>query len=72
MNDQRYRNRIKRWMVLNLSRFVDECGAVDATKMVECWDLECSDGKMTLNSSHPSWEIASEVAIEVAINYEKK
>jgi hypothetical protein len=68
MNDRRYRNRIKRWMAINLSRFVDEkTNEVDATKMVEIWDMECSTGESTLDSDHPAWEIASEIAIEYAI-----
>jgi hypothetical protein len=63
MNDQRYRNRIRRWMMINLSRFVDEkTNEVDTTKLVETWDIECSTGESTLDANHPAWEIAGNFA----------
>lgn len=72
MNNQRYRNRVKRWMLINLSRFVDECNEVNTTAMVEAWDNECGTGLETLADHHPAWEIASEMRAALAPRWEEK
>lgn len=55
------RREIKAWMKRNVKNFVDECGEVDYTSMVEAWDRECSDGAATLDPDHVAWEVATEV-----------
>lgn len=59
-------NSIERWMKTNVGRFVEN-GEVNYTLMVETWDIECSSGEDTLDSSHVAWDIA----IEVGDWYEK-
>lgn len=54
---------IKRWMWRNVERFLDSCGEVNATAMVEAWDHECSTGEATLDSEHEAWTIAVDVAL---------
>jgi hypothetical protein len=46
----------------NLPRFIDECNEVNATLMVETWDIECSSGSGTINPQHIAWDIASEIS----------
>jgi hypothetical protein len=59
---------IRVWMSNNVHRFVDECGEVNCTMMVETWDSECSDGESTLDPFHEAWH----VAVKVAEEYEKR
>ena len=59
MSDNRV---IRKWMTANVADFVDECGEVNCTLMVETWDSECSDGESTLDSNHIAWDIAVKVA----------
>lgn len=50
-------------MRANVARFVDgKTGEVDATLMVETWDIETQDGAATLDGDHPAWDVAVEVA----------
>lgn len=56
------RSRIRKWMIAHISEFVDDCNEIDLTGMVEAWDSACSTGDATLNSYHPAWEIAMDVA----------
>jgi hypothetical protein len=53
---------IRKWMAANASRFVDACGEVNSTEMVEAWDREQSTGGATLDSNHPAWDVAVIVA----------
>lgn len=46
---------IRAWMVRNLDRFIDRCGEVDCTGMVEEWDRETQDGGVTLDPDHVAW-----------------
>lgn len=55
-------NDIRAWMRKNARRCVDECGEVDATALVQIWDIEEATGGATLDATHPAWEIAIEVA----------
>lgn len=61
-NTSSFNQNIKKWMTSNVSQFVDECGEVNTTAMVESWDAICSSGDATLDSLHPAWFIADEVA----------
>jgi hypothetical protein len=58
---------IKAWMQRHVSEYVDECGEVNATKLVEAWDFECASGQDTLDPDHIAWDIGADVATE----YEK-
>lgn len=58
---------IRKWMKANVSEYVDECGEVNCTEMVEAWDAECGSGEDTLDPDHPAWDIA----VEVSEEYEK-
>jgi hypothetical protein len=58
------RQQIRRWMRANVERFVEECGEVNCTQITEAWDRECSTGEMTLDTDHPAWEIAVDIAFE--------
>lgn len=60
-------NQIHTWMTLNVAYFVDECGEVNCTQMVEEWDSRFAGGEATLDSDHPAWDIA----VKVAEEYEK-
>lgn len=51
-------------MRLSVHRFVDECGEVNCTDMVEEWDRQCSTGEATLDEQHPAWDLAVTVAEE--------
>lgn len=62
------RLQIKKWMLLNVERFIDECREVDCTKMVETWDIECDSGAATLDENHIAWDVAIEVAEKVEKN----
>jgi len=53
---------IRRWMVANVEKFIDECGEVNATAMVEAWDLACGQGGDTLDPDHVAWEVAAQVS----------
>ncbi len=55
---------IDKWMRANVVRFVDSCGEVNATTMVEIWDFECSTGSATLDADHMAWSVAVEIAVE--------
>jgi len=57
------RREIKAWMRRNVKNFVDECGEVNYTSMVEAWDRECADGGATLDPNHVAWEVATEVEL---------
>ena len=59
------RLQIKKWMLLNIERFIDICGEVDCTGMVEAWDIECDNGKATLDENHIAWEVAIVVKEQV-------
>jgi hypothetical protein len=54
---------IRLWMKRNVHKFID-CGEVDCTGMVEAWDRECASGGDTLDTFHPAWDIAVDVAEE--------
>lgn len=56
------RREIAGWMRLHMDEHRDGCGHVNLTALVEDWDRECSTGGATLDSNHPAWEIAVEVA----------
>lgn len=56
------RSRIRKWMIAHLTEFLDECGEIDTTDMVEQWDSQCDTGDATLDTAHIAWEIASEIA----------
>lgn len=55
---------IRKWMRANVSEYVDECGEVNCTQMVEAWDHMCGSGEETLDETHEAWDIAVEVAAE--------
>jgi hypothetical protein len=55
---------IRQWMVCHAQEFVDECGEVNATKLVETWDFDCASGRDTLDPDHEAWTIAADVAAE--------
>jgi hypothetical protein len=55
---------IRRWMKTYVENYVDECGEVNCTRMVEDWDSSCGTGEDTLNSDHIAWDIAVKVADE--------
>jgi hypothetical protein len=52
---------IKAWMKRNVSRFVDVCGEVNCTALVEAWDAQEANGSETLDNMHPAWDIAVDV-----------
>lgn len=56
---------IREWMIENVESFRDPItDEVGCTEMVEVWDFECASGDDTLDSDHPAWYIAVEVASE--------
>lgn len=61
-NDQRLRQHIRRWMIANVDRFIDDCNEVNTTLMVETWDCEMSDGGVTSDPDHMAWDVAVWVA----------
>ncbi len=58
------RRQIRAWMFRNVEQFVDECGEVNCTRMVEAWDDECASGEVTLDIEHVAWEVAVDVAFQ--------
>lgn len=52
--------KIRKWMRENAKDFIDECGELNCTGLVEAWDNECSTGEATLDESHIAWDIAIE------------
>jgi hypothetical protein len=55
-------NAIKVWMRDHVEEFLDDCGEVNCTSMVEEWDRQRSTGMETLDMNHPAWDIAVMVA----------
>lgn len=62
------RRLIKAWMRSQVCAYVDACGEVNCTLLVEAWDSERSTGESTLDPHHIAWELA----VEVAEEYEQK
>jgi hypothetical protein len=54
---------IRAWMRAHVSDFVDQCGEVNCTHLVEAWYSECASGGDTLDPNHPAWDCAAEVAL---------
>jgi hypothetical protein len=50
---------IRKWMIANKQRFVDNCSEVNTTLMVETWDIETKQEGATQDFDHPAWDIAS-------------
>ncbi len=57
--EEGYRAWMRKWLTRNAPRFLDECGEVNLTALVEAWDRETADGTLSLDPSHPVWEVAS-------------
>lgn len=56
---------IRAWMRAHVGRFEDrKTGEIDCTAMVETWDREMSNGKSTVDTDHPAWDIAVRVEME--------
>lgn len=60
--EKMYERQIAAWMRSRKSEHIDDCGDVNLTSLVEAWDSACSTGCATLDSEHPAWSIAVEVA----------
>lgn len=68
MSDTKAQAAIRSWMRAHVEDHVDDCGDVNATKLVEEWDFECASGGDTVDPDHIAWDIGAEVADE----YESK
>ena len=54
---------IRSWMRRNLEAYRNrQTGEVNMTTLVEGWDSECADGAETMDSNHPAWDVAVELA----------
>ena len=55
-------SQIRTWMRKHASKHVDrDTDELNHTSLVEAWDFHEGDGKATLDSNHPAWDIALEV-----------
>lgn len=63
MTDHKDPRAIRVWMKANVRHHRDSITReVNTTSLVEAWDSEFGNSEETLDSNHPAWEIAGEVA----------
>ena len=59
------RYEIKKWMLINVDRFIDRrTREVNTTKMTETWNIECNGTEM-ISEDHIAWEVAVDVQEKV-------
>ncbi len=62
-NSAQHRQWIRAWMRSHVAEHNDPVtDEINTTALVEDWDRCCADGAVTLDSDHPAWDIAADVA----------